>query len=83
MTLRSLENRTTITSQDPIALSAVVQRIKRACTFAARTAYYDAMFEFQHEEIHDLTSAATPPLNSRPELLIAIPPKIEEYVNKQ
>lgn len=79
--LASLESRSTLSSRDPVALAAVIQRIKRACSFATQAAYYEAMFQFQHEEVEDAARAAPRPIGARPDALPLVPPNVADYMN--
>jgi hypothetical protein len=79
--LRDLESRTTLSSRDPVALAALVQRIKRACMFATHAAYFDAMFQLHHEDLVNAAEAVPNPAGRRPEALPSIPAKIADYMN--
>lgn len=80
--LLDLENRITFSSRNPIELAAVVQRIKRACAFAARATYYEAMFSFQHEEVLEALTAVDPQPTGRPKVLPDIPEKVSKYLER-
>jgi hypothetical protein len=78
--LREFYERVVLSSSDPIALAAAVERLKRACSFAAHATNYDAMFEFRHEEVEDVTRYDRRLSAGRPNPLPVVPDKVIQYV---